>query len=149
DAMVPHALIVMASGPTSRGDVKPRKIAAYLLVLCSASAHAQDAGVAPPDAGAAQKKAVETLKTGQLTPIVPSPEDITKPAFQLYAEIDLPVLGVGAVFAASRIFQTNKAFCAPLCNQDDLNLVDRLTAGYWSPGWQTASDIGLYAVAIG
>jgi len=28
-------------------------------------------------------------------------------------------------------------------------VLDRTTAGYWSPGWQTASDYGLYAIGLG
>jgi len=30
---------------------------------------------------------------------------------------------------------------APLCPRSDLNALDRTTAGYWSPGWQTASGL--------
>jgi len=55
------------------------------------------------------------------------------------------------VFESARLFrpQSQKAFCAPLCPTSDLNALDRTTAGYWSPGWQTASDYGLYAIGLG
>jgi membrane-associated phospholipid phosphatase len=91
----------------------------------------------------------KTAKAADLTPIVPSPRNPLRPAFQLYAEIDLPILAVGLVFAEARLVRSQQAFCAPLCSRNDLNAIDRTTAGYWSPGWQTASDYGLYAVGVG
>jgi membrane-associated phospholipid phosphatase len=110
--------------------------------------------IAPPSAGAPPEKvedAKSTAKAAKLTPLVPSPQNPLRPAFQLYAEIDLPILGIGLVFESARLFrpQSQKAFCAPLCPVSDLNALDRTTAGYWSPGWQTASDIGLYAIGVG
>jgi membrane-associated phospholipid phosphatase len=108
--------------------------------------------IAPPAPGASPEeveKAKSTAETAELTPIVPSPKNPLKPAFQLYAEIDLPVLGIGLVFAEARQFRSQTAFCAPLCDPATLNAVDRTTAGYWSPNWQTASDYGLYAIAAG
>jgi len=110
--------------------------------------------IAPPSAGAPPEKiedAKSTAKAAKLTPLVPSPQNPLRPAFQLYAEIDLPILGIGLVFESARLFrpQSQKAFCAPQCPTSDLNVLDRTTAGYWSPGWQTASDIGLYAIGVG
>jgi membrane-associated phospholipid phosphatase len=112
------------------------------------------APIAPPAAGASPEKvekAQEVAKVAQVTPIVPSPTDVTRPAFQLYAELDLPVLGIGAVMGAARLTKAQQAFCAPLCDANviGLNAVDRLTAGYWSVPWQTASDVGLYSLMIG
>jgi membrane-associated phospholipid phosphatase len=72
-----------------------------------------------------------------------------RPAFQLYAEIDLPILAIGLVFAEARLVRSQPAYCAPLCDRNSLNAIDRTTAGYWSPAWQTASDYGLYAVGVG
>jgi membrane-associated phospholipid phosphatase len=108
--------------------------------------------VAPPLPEAPPGKvedAEKTAKTAALTPIVPSPKNPLRPAFQLYAEIDLPILGIGIVFAEARLTRTQPAFCAPLCDPADLNALDRTTAGYWSPNWQTASDYGLYAIGVG
>jgi len=115
---------------------------------------ANSPAIAPPSAGAAPEKvedAKSTAKAAKLTPLVPSPKNPLRPAFQLYAEIDLPILGIGLVFESARLFrpQSQKAFCAPICPVSDLNALDRTTAGYWSPGWQTASDIGLYAIGVG
>jgi membrane-associated phospholipid phosphatase len=95
------------------------------------------------------KDAKETAKAAELTPLVPSPQNPLHPAFQLYAEIDLPILGIGLVFAEARMFRSQKAFCSPLCETSDLNALDRTTAGFRSTGWQTASDVGLYAVGVG
>jgi membrane-associated phospholipid phosphatase len=94
-------------------------------------------------------KAKAVSKVAELTPIVPSPADATRPAFQLYAEVDLPVLGLGIVMASARLVKTQKAFCAPQCDPADLNALDRTTAGTWSPAWSTASDFGLYAIIAG
>jgi membrane-associated phospholipid phosphatase len=127
-----------------------RTTAAFLALLAVAPAGAEehpDAG--NPDAQPKIEKAEEAAKKAELTPIVPSPKDITKPAFQLYAEIDLPVLGIGLIFGTARLFRTQKAFCAPLCDPSDLNSVDRLTAGFYSTEWATASDLGLYLTAAG
>jgi membrane-associated phospholipid phosphatase len=108
--------------------------------------------IAPPSPEAPTQEveqAKTTAKKAALTPIVPSPKNPLRPAFQLYAELDLPVLGIGLVFAEARAFRAQKAYCAPLCDSSTVNSIDRVTAGYWSPGWQTASDYGLYAIAAG
>jgi len=112
--------------------------------------------IAPP-APEARPEEVEqaksTAKKAALTPIVPSPKNPLRPAFQLYAELDLPVLGIGLVFGEARAFKAQQASCgaagAPPCDPSTLNAIDRWTAGYWSPGWQKASDVGLYAIAAG
>ncbi|MDB4955674.1 MAG: Membrane-associated phospholipid phosphatase [Myxococcales bacterium] len=99
------------------------------------------------------EQAKETAKTAALTPIVPNPRDLTRPAFQLYAEIDVPVVAIGTVFTLARLVKTQPAFCGSTavgstpCNKADLNAVDKITAGYWSPAWATSSDIGLYGLA--
>ena len=113
-------------------------------------ADAQTIAKPSPDASAEGVHAAEqTAKAAALTPIVPSPTNPLRPAFQLYTEIDLPVLAVGLVFAGARLVRSQQAYCAPLCARDNLNSIDRSTAGYWSPRWQTASDYGLYAVGLG
>ncbi len=108
--------------------------------------------IAPPGPGASPAK-VEQAKSqaevAALTPIVPSPENPTKPAFQLYSEIDLPVLGIGLVLGSARFLRTQKAYCAPRCDPDELNALDRKTAGYYSVGWSTASNVGVYTLVAG
>lgn len=79
----------------------------------------------------------------------PSPTSPRRPAFQLYAAFDVPIMGVGLVFAGARLIRTQTAYCAPLCRSNTLNPLDEITAGYWSPGWQTASNVGLYALMGG
>lgn len=101
---------------------------------------------APPDEA---KRAGDTAKAAQLTPIVPHPNDRTPPAFQLYAELDLPVLTVGLVYVSVRFVRTQKAFCAPLCDRNDLNALDRTTAGFFSPNWLLASNVGLITLGAG
>src|SRR4051812_27957817 len=94
--------------------------------------------IAPPAPDASPKKiedAKEVAQKAKLTPIIPSPTNPTKPAFQLYAEIDPPILAVGTVFALARLTKTQQAFCAPACSASGLNGIDKLTAGYYSAGW--------------
>jgi membrane-associated phospholipid phosphatase len=108
--------------------------------------------LAPPAPDAPPKeveRAKKAAKAAALHPIVPSPQNPLRPAFQLYAEIDLPLLGLGVFFAGGRLIRSQKAFCAPLCDRADLNPIDRVTAGFWSPGWQLASDVALVAVGVG
>jgi membrane-associated phospholipid phosphatase len=118
------------------------------------SSPSEDTGQAPPvdpsePDGPRSEKAAKQSKLAELTPIVPSPHDVTKPAYQLFAETDLPLVGIGLVFASARLIRTQPAYCAPECNRADLNVIDRSTAGFWSPGWSTASDIGIYSMAGG
>jgi membrane-associated phospholipid phosphatase len=113
------------------------------------TAPAENAGIAPPAPDASPKKveeAKEVAKTAELTPIIPNPDDATRPAFQLYAEIDVPILAVGTVFALARQTKLQPAFCAPACDSVGLNPIDRWTAGYYSSGWSTASDFTLYGL---
>jgi membrane-associated phospholipid phosphatase len=117
---------------------------------------ADNPAIAPPAPGASPEKvedAKKTAKAAALTPILPSPQNPLRPAFQLYAEIDVPILAIGLVFEGGRLVRSQPAFCGttagPPCDRGDLNALDRTTAGYWSPGWQTASDYGLYAIGVG
>ena len=113
---------------------------------------AADAQIAAPGPGADPakvEKAKEVAQAAKVTPIATDPNNPTRPAFQLYAELDLPVLGIGAVFAAARLIRTQRAFCAPLCDPNDLNALDRTTAGFYSTGWSSASDYALYAGMLG
>lgn len=115
-------------------------------------------GIAPPapDAPPQQvEQAKEIADKAKLTPIIPNPNSPTRPAYQLYAEIDVPILAVGAVFALARLEKTSlnqPAFCAPLCKDSSepggapLNALDALTKGRYSAGWSTASDFELYGL---
>jgi membrane-associated phospholipid phosphatase len=142
--------------PESAATPAPAPVAPGTPAPSSAPATPSSGTVSPPDGPGATPstapadnvaKAKETAKVAELTPIVTSPANPLRPAFQLYTEVDLPVLGVGVVFASARLVRSQKSFCAPLCNRRDLNAFDRITAGFWSPAWATASDIGLYGIA--
>lgn len=110
------------------------------------------AEIAPPAPDAPPKqveKAEDVANQAKLTPIIPSPNNPTQPAFQLYAEIDVPILATGLVFGLARMTQTRPAYCAPLCTtaeKDQLNPIDRWNAGRYSAGWSTASDVELYSL---
>ena len=117
----------------------------------ASAAPSTSASIATPGPSAAPAKvetAKQVAKAAELTPILPEPKNPLRPAFQLYAEVDLPVLGLGIVFASARLIRTQKAFCAPLCDVNDLNALDKTTAGFWSPAWSTGSDFGLYGIGL-
>jgi membrane-associated phospholipid phosphatase len=98
------------------------------------------------------------------TPIVPEPAKRPHRAYQLYWEVDVPVLGVAAVLGAARMARTEgnaPAFCVQQipeaeretrgCDPNELNFVDRPVAGRWSPFWSDVSDyllLGLGAAPI-
>ena len=92
-----------------------------------------------------------------LSTIVPSPTNPNRPAFQLYAESDLPVLGVGLVFGHERFVRVQRPICGGgttptatvSCDPSELNALDRTAAGYFSPSWSLASDVALYSLSGG
>jgi membrane-associated phospholipid phosphatase len=117
-----------------------------------ATAGSADIPAPAPDAPKDKvEHAKEVAKTADLTPIIPNPNNPTKPAFLLYAEIDPPIVATGLVFALARRTRTQQAFCLPDCTKDapNLNSIDKLTAGYYSQQWSLASDIGLYGLVAG
>lgn len=127
-------------------------LVAAAIALCQTLAVHAWAQTAPPAADAPSDQAKETqdkANAARLTPIVPQPDATRHPAFQLYAEIDLPILTVGLVFVGTRFVRTQKAFCAPLCDRNDLNALDRTTAGTWNPSWATASNVGIWGLGAG
>lgn len=147
----------------TRSRAVPAVAAVLALSSAASSARAQTAdpdaapGPATPDAPGVPaapapaadpkvEKARQEAKRAELTPIIPSPKDVTKPAYQLYAETDLPLLGIGIVMAATRLVRTQPAYCAPLCDKTTLNAVDAATAGFYDTTWATASDVGLYGM---
>lgn len=115
-----------------------------LIVACLCLTNAAQA-----EESADEAKAAEAAAAAKLTPIVPSPGDPSQPAFQLYAEFDIPVLSIGLVFAGARLIRSQSAYCAPLCERGPLNALDELSAGAWSPRWRRASDVGLYTLMLG
>ena len=105
------------------------------------------AASAPPRAEPAQS----TARAARLTPIVPDPNGLAPAAFQLYSEIDIPVLTVGLVFVGVRFVQTPRELCPGQahCDPGQLNALDRTTAGFWDPNWLLASNVGLIAETAG
>jgi membrane-associated phospholipid phosphatase len=135
-----------------------RSLAALISVLAvSAVARADtpgegsgDIATPAPDAPPEKvKKAEDIAKKAELTPIIPSPTNPTHPAFQLYAELDPPILAVGLVYQLARSVKQQPAYCAPNCDGVYINWLDRRTAGFYSAGWARASDVGLVTLAAG
>lgn len=139
---------------TSR-SIFPSLSSVRRLVLLLGVGLGQVAGAAPtqPEAESTEaqiKQEQEVLKKrekrAQLTPITASVDDVTKPAFQLYVETDLPILGLTLVLQLGRLIKTQSAYCAPRCSAGDLNPIDRVTAGFYQPTWSLASDVAIFAV---
>ena len=150
---VPTCLLLVLGGPaisTARADTGGVKVEA---VEPRTAPDPNAPRIAPPAPSASPEdveKAKQVAKEAALHPIVPGPQKPLRPAFQLYAEIDVPVLAIGLVFGTARTFRSQMAFCAPSsCDPSTLNRIDRWTAGYWSPGWQDVSDYGLWAIELG
>jgi membrane-associated phospholipid phosphatase len=107
---------------------------------------AKPAPDAPPDK---VKEAKDVAKKAELTPIIPSPSNPTRPAFQLYAELDPPILSIGLVYQLARTVSQQPAYCAPSCEGVYVNWLDRRTAGFYSASWSTASNVELAVLAAG
>lgn len=97
--------------------------------------------------------------TDKLTPVVPRPEpERPQAAYQLYVEVDAPLLAIAALFGIGRSIRGGlaPAYCAPApgsqaepttrCNPQSLNWLDRQVAGRYHPGWNLWSDVGLYGL---
>jgi len=141
------AFLLVQGGAIARGDTDPATGAPA--PAATPAAPGDDPSIAPPAPDAPPKKvedAKEVAKAAELTPIIPNPSEPLRPAFQLYAEIDPPIVAVGAVFVYGRRLKTEPAFCAPECDSVKLNALDKLTAGYYSAAWSNASDYMLYGL---
>jgi hypothetical protein len=91
----------------------------------------------------------------EATPIVPEPGQVPERAYQLYWEIDIPLLALAVVLNGARQIRSSEsrvpAYCLTTpegCDKNDLNALDRPFAGRYSPAWATASDIGGAVLAI-
>lgn len=98
--------------------------------------------------------------TDQLTPIPPpSAPRAPTPAYQLYWEVDAPLLSIALVYGIGRSIRGGlaPAYCAPVmggpveeasfCDPKTLNWLDRQVAGRYHPSWNSWSDVGLYGLA--
>jgi membrane-associated phospholipid phosphatase len=100
----------------------------------------------------------EGASTDTLTPLRPQSPEEPLPAYQLYLEVDAPLLAIAVVFGIGRSIRGGlaPAFCAPApdsptaesthCDPSGLNWLDRQVAGRYQPGWRAWSDIGLYGI---
>jgi len=89
------------------------------------------------------------------TPLTPPGPRKDQRAYQLYWEIDAPVLAVVAALAYGRSLRatgaTEPAYCTTLpegCDRNDLNFIDRPFAGTYDKSWSTASDWAAAAMAV-
>ncbi len=114
----------------------------------------------PPQNAEGKTTNKKGVPTDQLTPVptqTKSPKP-ARPAYQLYFEVDGPLLTLATVFGIGRAMRGGlaPAYCAPVqgsiteqssqCDPATLNWLDRQVAGRYHPGWSTWSDIGLYSL---
>jgi membrane-associated phospholipid phosphatase len=138
-----------------------RRLAAGLAVTLALGAARAAAAQSNPAAGAAPSSAAQepapSLPSPKLTP-VPSPPERPLPAYQLYWEVDVPLLTLAAVFGIGRTIRGGlaPAYCAPqpgssteetaYCDPGALNWLDRHVAGRYQPSWGKWSNVGLYSL---
>lgn len=126
---------------------RPVHLAAALAILLVAPrvalAQSEGAAPAPPPSVPSPAVSVAPPLRPEPTPLAAAP---SKPAFQLYAEFDPPVIGLGLVFGLARLLRTTPPDCAPLCDPRSLNPIDRPVAGRWDPRWATVSDVGIFTL---
>jgi len=70
------------------------------------------------------------------------------PAYRLEAGIDVPALVIPAVLSASWLLgpELEPPYCAPACDPETVNAIDRPAAGLYSARWATAGDVSTVAV---
>jgi membrane-associated phospholipid phosphatase len=138
-------------------------LACAALLLTTTGAWAQEQEGAPPSTpedSAGKKTNAKGVPTDKLHPVRPSaPPERPLPAYQLYWEIDAPILTVAIIFGIARSIRGGlaPAYCAPVkgspveettvCDPQTLNWLDRQVAGRYQPSWNRWSDVGLYGIA--
>jgi membrane-associated phospholipid phosphatase len=65
------------------------------------------------------------------------------PAYQLRAAIDVPALAIPAVISASWLLgdELEPPYCAPRCDPDEVNFIDRPAAGLHSEEWSGLANV--------
>jgi membrane-associated phospholipid phosphatase len=86
--------------------------------------------------------------------------DSPLPAYKLNLALDLTALGTLAIVASGRLFASGHSICPSsvdpttgkttyLCDRNDVNSIDRGSAGNYNLQWQNAANIGLYGTLGG
>lgn len=70
-------------------------------------------------------------------------ETVTRPAYELRLDLDLPIVLIAGATASSFAFKSEApgVACAPRCDESRINRLDRFAAGYYDPAWGTVGDI--------
>jgi len=143
--------------------MRPSLVSAAVLVLALAlpPVAAVAAGPeVPPENAEGKTTNQKGVPIDQLTPVptrTESPKP-ARPAYQLYFEVDGPLLTIAVVAGVGRFIRGGlaPAYCAPvkgsimeqstICDPATLNWLDRQVAGRYHPGWTRWSDIGVYGM---
>jgi membrane-associated phospholipid phosphatase len=135
---------------------------AVALTVTAARGAAGQPAIPSPSADVTPLEAPEPpapiLPSPKLTPVPPPPPEKALPAYQLYWEVDAPLLTIALIFGIGRTIRAGlaPAYCAPqpnspteqtaYCDPQGLNWLDRQVAGRYHPSWSTWSDVGLYSL---
>ncbi len=129
------------------------------LVATESTARAQndaEPGNSTPEGKKVNQKGDPVDKLTPVKPPVPPTQE--QPAYQLYWEIDAPLLVIATVFGIGRNIRGGlaPAYCAPApgtaveastrCDPQNLNPLDKPFAGRYRPSWERWSDVGLYGI---
>ncbi|MEJ7732500.1 MAG: phosphatase PAP2 family protein [Polyangiaceae bacterium] len=72
------------------------------------------------------------------------------PAYQLHAGIDVPAVAIPAVISASWLLggELEPPYCAPRCDPDGLNFIDRPAAGLHSEAWSGLGNVATLSTLV-
>ncbi|HTR49394.1 MAG TPA: phosphatase PAP2 family protein [Kofleriaceae bacterium] len=74
-------------------------------------------------------------------------DDTSGPAYQLQAEVDVPVIAIATLATGAWFLDDlGPAWCAPRCDPSQLDALDRPFAGRYVPAWTTAGTITAVAL---
>jgi membrane-associated phospholipid phosphatase len=73
--------------------------------------------------------------------VLPSLARAEEPAYKLRLDVDLALLTIGALAPIGGAFDVGPAWCAPQCDPNSLNALDKPFAGRYQPGWTTAGTV--------
>jgi len=72
------------------------------------------------------------------------------PTYVLSVDKDAPALALSAAAVSVAVVRNelSPAWCAPLCNPESINALDRPVAGVYRPTWARVSDVGIAALLL-
>lgn len=78
------------------------------------------------------------------------PGDAPRPAYQLNAGIDVPAVAIPAMISASWLLgdELEPPYCAPRCDPEGLNFIDKPAAGLHSEAWSNIGNVATVSTLV-